>query len=57
MNLLILILIGLIVGALLFYAARLIMDALKVPPPLYSIILALLIIILALWIAQAAGLL
>lgn len=57
MSLLITILIGLIVAALIFYAVRLIMDAIKVPQPLYNIILAVLIIILALWIAGAAGLL
>lgn len=56
MSLLITLLIGLIVAALIFYAARLIMDALKVPQPFYNIILALLVIIFAVWILQVFGL-
>lgn len=56
MGLIITIIIILIVGALLFLAARYIMEAVKLPQPFHNIILALIIVVIALWIAQTAGL-
>lgn len=51
------ILIILIIGALVFVAVRYALDALGVPKPFHGLILALIILLVALWIAQAAGLL
>jgi hypothetical protein len=56
MELIIAIIIILIVGALLFLAARYVMEAVGVPAPFDRIILALIIVLIALWIAQRAGL-
>lgn len=51
------IIIALVVGALVFVAARYGMDAIKVPQPFYNLILALIIAAIAIWIGQIAGLL
>ena len=57
MSLLITLLIALIVGALLFYAARLIIEAFKIPSPFDKIILVIVILIIVLWIVERSGLL
>lgn len=57
MSLIITIILILIVGALLFVAARYILEALSVPGPFDKIILALIIVLIAVWIAERAGLL
>lgn len=56
MEIIIAILVILVVGALLFYAARLIMEVVKLPQPFHNLILALILIIVALWVASRAGL-
>lgn len=57
MSILITILIGLLVGAVIFFLVRYAMDLLKVPQPLYNIVLVIMVLIAIVWIVERAGLL
>jgi hypothetical protein len=56
MSLLVTIILILIVGSLIFVAVRYVLEALSVPEPFNKIILALVILLIAVWIAERAGL-
>lgn len=56
MSLLIPLLIALLVGAIVFVLVRYAMDLLKIPQPLYNIVLVILILIIIVWILERSGL-
>lgn len=57
MSLLTTLLIGLLVGAVIFYLVRYAMGLLNVPQPIQNIVLVIMVLIAIVWIVERAGLL
>lgn len=56
MSLLMTLLIGLLVGCVIFYLVKYAMGLLNVPQPIYNIVLVILILIAIVWILRLFGL-
>lgn len=50
------ILIGLLIGAIVFWLVKYLMDLLEIPPPLNKFVLAIIILIIIIWVVERSGL-